>query len=190
MWHGPHPLRDRRQSISPQPLAVLHLCGSWQALLITCRCGHLKALMLLKVSKHIIFTHFASGFQGAAHGRTALIPSPCLRNGACMEASLLADACTVTTTSVLVMAWHVQGFPEQYMQSIFDRCAHALQVSSAADLQHAANVCQIEWSASGTWLAVATEDGRMSLWRQNLLGSWKLVSSSSCVDPGSLAMVD
>ena len=73
-----------------------------------------------------------------------------------------ADACTVTTVKC---ACHWLGtckgvFPEQYMQSIFDRCAHALQVSSAADLQHAANVCQIGWSASGTWLAVATEDGK------------------------------
>ena len=65
-----------------------------------------------------------------------------------------------------------------------------LQVSNAADLQHAANVCQIEWNANGTWLAAAAEDGRMSLWRQNLLGSWKLVSTTTCVDPGTLTMVD
>ena len=64
------------------------------------------------------------------------------------------------------------------------------QASKAGDLEHGANICQIEWNASGTWLAVATDDGRLSLWRQNLLGSWKLVSTTEAVIPGSCIMVD
>ena len=65
-----------------------------------------------------------------------------------------------------------------------------LQVSKAGVLEHGAKICQIEWNASGTWLAVATDDGRLSLWRQNLLGSWKLVSTTEAVIPGSYIMVD
>ena len=65
-----------------------------------------------------------------------------------------------------------------------------LQVSKAGDLEHGANICQIDWNASGTWLAVATSDGRLSLWRQNLLGSWKLVSTTEAVIPGGCIMVD
>lgn len=63
-------------------------------------------------------------------------------------------------------------------------------MSKAAALEHAAEVCQVEWNASGTWLAVATQDGKMSLWRQNLLGSWKLVAATGTVDPGSYSMID
>ena len=48
----------------------------------------------------------------------------------------------------------------------------------------------MEWNANGTWLAVATEDGTMSLWRQDLLGSWKLVTTTSRMDLGSFAMLD
>lgn len=65
-----------------------------------------------------------------------------------------------------------------------------LQVSKAGDLEHEANTCQIEWNTSGTWLAVATDDGRLSLWRQNLLGSWKLVSTTEAVIPGSSIIMD
>ena len=65
-----------------------------------------------------------------------------------------------------------------------------LQVSKDAALDHAVDICQIEWNGSGTWLAVATQDGKLSLWRQNLLGSWKLVSTNVCVDPGTYAMID
>lgn len=68
--------------------------------------------------------------------------------------------------------------------------AHVLQMCKAADLDHTADVCQVEWNAGGTWLAGATADGSMSLWRQNLLGTWKLVSTTSCVDLGSFAIVD
>ena len=65
-----------------------------------------------------------------------------------------------------------------------------LQMKKAGDLEHEADICQIEWNASGTWLAVATDDGRLSLWRQDLLGSWKLVSTTEAVIPGSCITVD
>ena len=65
-----------------------------------------------------------------------------------------------------------------------------LQVSKDAALDHAVDICQVKWNGSGTWLAVATQDGKLSLWRQNLLGSWKLVSTTVCVDPDSYSMID
>lgn len=68
--------------------------------------------------------------------------------------------------------------------------ADKLQASKDAALDHAVDICQVEWNGSGTWLAVATQDGKLSLWRQNLLGSWKLVSTTVCVDPGSYSMID
>ena len=69
------------------------------------------------------------------------------------------------------------------------RAQMCLQVSKDAALDHAVDICQVEWNGSGTWLAVATQDGKLSLCRQNLLGSWKLVSTTVCVDPGTYSMI-
>lgn len=38
-WHGPHPPQDRRWSMWLRLPTTLPLCGSWQALPTTCRCG-------------------------------------------------------------------------------------------------------------------------------------------------------
>ena len=91
---------------------------------------------------------------------------------------------TPTLCYTFCVAWHVWG-----SDRVEDAGATS-QVSKAGDLEHGANICQIKWNASGTWLAVATDDGRLSLWRQNLLGSWKLVSTTEPVIPGSCIMLD
>jgi len=51
-----------------------------------------------------------------------------------------------------------------------------LQVEQKAVLQHDSHVRQVEWNAMGTWLAVATEEGGVSLWRPDLGGDWSCQS--------------
>ena len=183
MSHGPRPLQDRRQSMWLRPLAAPCLCGSSQVLPTACRCemSHSPATLRHQPSCRSSLCHIMRKMRSLQ--RMYLICFFVHRKSPSSHASVMR-----------VPAWPkgrlLQTSPDAANKFLDMVYAHGLQVTNAADLQHAAKVCQIEWNANGTWLAVATEDGRMSLWRQNLLGSWKLVSTSTCVDPGSLAMVD
>ncbi len=55
-----------------------------------------------------------------------------------------------------------------------------LQAKKVATLEAQVPVCQVEWNPTGTWLAVATDRGDVSLWRPNLLGEW---SCQSKIEP-------
>lgn len=46
------------------------------------------------------------------------------------------------------------------------------QAELVAALDPKSHVCQVEWNAVGTWLAVATVEGGVNLWRPNLGGEW------------------
>ncbi|KAK9907678.1 hypothetical protein WJX75_007998 [Coccomyxa subellipsoidea] len=58
--------------------------------------------------------------------------------------------------------------------------AQGSTAKKVATLEHRFPVCQVEWNSIGTWLAVATDAGDVSLWRPNLGGEW---SCQSKIEP-------
>lgn len=51
-------------------------------------------------------------------------------------------------------------------------CLSHLQAERAAELDCGSAVRQLLWNGLGSWLAVATDEGEVQLWRGSLAGSW------------------
>ena len=64
------------------------------------------------------------------------------------------------------------------------------QVEEVAALAHGGIVCQVSWSALGTWLATVVEDSTVYLWRPNLAGEWSLQSKIAPENDSEYVMVD
>lgn len=70
------------------------------------------------------------------------------------------DEYIASAHGTIVFIWQLKGHADK------------LQAEAVAALDHKSHVCQVEWNSVGTWLAVATADGGVSLWRPNLGGEW------------------
>lgn len=70
------------------------------------------------------------------------------------------------------------------------------QAERAAELDAGAAVRGVHWNGLGSWLAVATDEGEVQLWRGSLAGSWSRLTrivgaqDGSQHQRGQTAMVD
>ncbi|BDA47913.1 probable Nucleoporin SEH1 [Coccomyxa sp. Obi] len=70
------------------------------------------------------------------------------------------DEYIASAQGIKVVIWQLKGHADK------------VQAELVAVLEHTSPVCQVEWNAVGTWLAVATAEGGVNLWRPNLGGEW------------------